>query len=117
MADKKLLRIELRCTIEEKERIQEAAKNANITVSQYLLNANNKNFIYRSSLLKFVEDVAYNDNKLENNINQIAKNFNSKNYVFTDNSLNNLLDNLNRVEEKRTTLIKNLQKIIKLISE
>lgn len=117
MERNKVEHIQIRCTQGEKEAIRLSAKNANLSMSEYLLRVNSKHFVYYSMLLKLIDEVAINDNKLDNNINQIARNFNTPNYVITDDSLKQLIYNLQKVEEKRENLIKNFQKIIKVISQ
>lgn len=116
MAEKRRIRIELRCSKEKKEELKEKAKSLNLTLSQYLLRDRNAQF-NASELLKLVEEVSYNDNKLDNNVNQIAKNFNTNGFVVDDNVLRELLNLLSSVGKKREDLITKLNKLIKILSE
>jgi hypothetical protein len=117
MAEKKIrIRIELRCSQEKKAELKEKAKSLNLTLSQYLLRDRNAQF-NTSELLKLVEEVSYNDNKLDNNVNQIAKNFNTNGFVVDDNVLKELLNLLSSVGKKREDLITKLNKLIKILSE
>lgn len=117
MGNKKQSDIHIRCSEVQKKRIKNEADKLGLTISDYLLNSKNKTFIFRKDLIKLVEEVSYNDNKLDNNINQIAKNFNTNGFVVDDNVLKELLTVLYKVEQKRDNIITSLNKIIKVISE
>lgn len=116
MENKKLSQIHFRCTNSQKKRIQVEAKKMNLTVSEYLLNSKNKVYSSRRELLNLVEKVSYYDNKLDNNINQIAKNFNTNGFVVDDRMLKELLNELYNIGQKREQLNAALHQIIKLMS-
>ena len=109
------IRIELRCSKEKKEYLKNKAKSLNLTLSQYLLRDKNTDF-NTSKLLDIIENISYYDNKLDNNVNQIAKNFNTNGFVIDDAVLRELLENLYNIGKKRESLNESLHKIIKLIS-
>lgn len=117
MGNRKHGRIEVRCSLEQKDRIKSEAEKLGLTVSDYLLNSKNNVFLYRKDILNLVEFLSYNDNKLDNNVNQIAKNFNTNGFVVNDSVLNELLNLLASVGNKRKDLITKLNRIIKILSE
>jgi hypothetical protein len=109
------IRIELRCSKDKKEYLKSKAKSLNLTLSQYLLRDRNTDF-NASELLNIIENISYYDNKLDNNVNQIAKNFNTNGFVVDDGVLKELLEMLYDIGKKREHLNESLHKIIKLIS-
>lgn len=117
MANQKHGRLYLRCSLEQKKEIKSEADKLGITVSDYLLNSKNNTFLYRKDILNLIECLSYNDNKLDNNVNQIAKNFNTNGFVVDDNVLKELLNLLSSVGKKREDLITKLNKLIKILSE
>lgn len=116
MEKKKQTSIHFRCTTAQKKRIKAEAEKLNLSISDYMLNSKSRVFAYRKDLLNLVENVSYYDVKLDNNINQIAKNFNTNGFVVDDKVLIELLNQLSKIGEKREQLNSSLHKIIKLIS-
>lgn len=108
--------ISIRCTEKEKQNILHSAKKFNLSLSAYLLNRR-KSHLYSTFLIKMIDDVANNDNKLENNINQIARSFNTKNIIIDNHLMLDLLDKLYECGKKRDQLMRKLEKIIKIISQ
>jgi uncharacterized protein (DUF1778 family) len=117
MESKKQSDIHIRCSLEQKNQIKSEADKLGLTISDYLLNSKSNTFLYRKDILNLVECLSYNDNKLDNNVNQIAKNFNTNGFVVDDNVLKELLNLLSSVGKKREDLITKLNKLIKILSE
>lgn len=108
--------ISIRCTEKEKQSISYSAKQFNLSLSAYLLN-NRKSRLYSTFLLKMIHSIASNDNKLENNINQIARNLNTNNCIVDNHSFQNILKNLQECAIKREQIVKQLEKLIKIIAQ
>ena len=108
--------IQFRCTVSVKESIRKSAKEVNLTMSEYLSRQNNKHIVHHIPLLKLLESLSYNDMKVENNINQIAKNFNSPNSIITDEKINELIYWLIELGKKRDKIIKEEREIRKILA-
>ena len=108
--------IQFRCTVSVKESIRKSAKEVNLTMSEYLSRQNNKHIVHHIPLLKLLESLSYNDMKVENNINQIAKNFNSPNSIISDEKINELIYWLIELGKKRDKIIKEEREIRKILA-
>lgn len=108
--------IQFRCTVSVKEAIRRSAKEVNLSMSEYLLRQNNKHIVHHIPLLKLMESLSYNDMKVENNINQIAKSINTRNSIVTDEKLNELIYWLIELGKKRDKTIYELNEIRKILA-
>lgn len=108
--------ISIRCTVKEKQDVLLSAQKFNLSLSAYLLNRQRAK-LYSRHLIKMIDDVARNDNKLENNINQIARSLNSNNLIVDNHFIEILLGRLYECGEKREQLMRKLEKIIKIIAQ
>ena len=108
--------ISIRCTEKEKQSISYSAKQFNLSISTYLL-SRRKSRLYSTFLIKMIDNIANNDNKLENNINQIARNLNTNNCIVDNHSFQNILKNLHECAIKREQIGKQLERLIKIIAQ
>jgi|GEM_PF-5167378 len=108
--------ISIRCTEKEKQNILHSAQKFNLSLSAYLLNRR-KSHLYSTFLIKMIDNIASNDNKLENNINQIARNLNTNNCIVDSHSFQNILKSLHECAIKREQIGKQIEKLIKIISD
>lgn len=117
MTDKKRdCDIHFRCTQQEKKKIVEYANQMNLSVSEYMLRLalKKKTIASHKELLSTIHTMSIADNKLENNINQIAHRLNS-NPNISINDLDDIINLLRLVANKRDTSIKEIRKIYKLL--
>lgn len=114
--ENKSARIHIRCTPSEKKEIQYLAKEAKLSMSEYMMRQNKKHVVHHIPLLKLMESLSYNDMKVENNINQIAKNFNSPNSVVTDKKIDELIYWLIELGKKRDKIVKEEREIRKILA-
>ena len=108
--------IQFRCTVSVKEAIRKSAKEVNLSMSEYLLRQNNKHIVHHIPLLKLLESLSYNDMKVENNINQITKQFNRPNIIVTDSKIDELIYCLNELGKKRDKMIYEQKEIRRILA-
>ena len=108
--------IQFRCTVSVKEAIRKSAKEVNLSMSEYLLRQNNKHIVHHIPLLKLLHSLSNNDMKVENNLNQIAKQMNSPNIMVTENKFDELLFCLIELGKKRDKTIYDLNEIRKILA-
>lgn len=114
--EKKDHEINFRCTESEKKRIISYAKEVNLSTSEYLIRIALKRKISNNrKLLLLIHALSASDNKLENNINQIARKLNSSSNV-PENDIMEFIEYLRLVASKRENINQALRKIIKLLA-
>ena len=101
------------CTQEEYEVIRIASENAGLSISDYLLSEYEKN----TEILTLIDEVTNSEKKLDEQMDQMAKEFNDPGYVVSDNDLKKFISQLNQVSESTDSSIERMDKIIKLLSE
>ena len=114
--ENKTATIHIRCTPSDKKEIQNLAKEAKISMSEYLIRQNKKHIVHHIPLLKLMASLSYNDMKVENNINHIAKNFNSHISFVTDEKINELIYWLIELGKKRDKIIIEEREIRKILA-
>lgn len=116
--EKKDHEINFRCTESEKKRIISYAKEVNLSTSEYLIRValKRKTVSNNKKLLLLIHTLSASDNKLENNINQIARKFNNSSNVL-ESDIVELIGYLRLVASKRENINQDIRKIIKLLTE
>lgn len=108
--------ISLRCTEYQKKKITENAKILNLSVSEYLIRIalQKKIIANHKEVLSTAHKLSMADNRVENNINQIAHRLNRQASITLD-DLGDIIDELRRVAIKRDIMITEFRKIYHLL--
>lgn len=108
--------ISLRCTEYQKKKITENAKILNLSVSEYLIRLalQKKIIANHKEVLSTAHKLSMADNRVENNINQIAHRLNRQANITLD-DLGDIIDELRRVAKKRDIMITEFRKIYHLL--
>lgn len=119
MANKKTHDIHIRCTELEKRIILNRAKTLDLSLSEYLLvHGMGKNLkLSPKKVLAVLNKIITDDSKLENNINQIAKNLNANITTFDDKNIEDIVKMLSLVTQKREILFKEVNNIYRVLSK
>lgn len=108
--------ISLRCTEYQKKKITENAKLLDLSVSEYLIRLalQKKIIANHKEVLSTAHRLSMADNRVENNINQIAHRLNRQANITLD-DLGDIIDELRRVAIKRDIMITEFRKIYHLL--
>lgn len=108
--------ISLRCTEYQKRKITKNAKLLNLSVSEYLIRLalQKKIIANHKEVLSTAHKLSMADNRVENNINQIAHRLNRQANITLD-DLGDIIDELRRVAIKRDIMITEFRKIYHLL--
>lgn len=98
-------RIQLRISLEEKEKLKDKAKMAGLSVSEYVVVLNNKKKIYQLTDLK---KISYQIIMIGNNINQVVTSMN-KNKKYNQSQIDLLNKNLNDIKNLFLKIINEIQ--------
>lgn len=98
-------RIQLRISLEEKEKLKDKAKMAGLSVSEYVVVLNNKKKIYHLTDLK---KLSYQIIMIGNNINQVVTSMN-KNKKYNQSQIDLLNKNLNDIKNLFLKIINEIQ--------
>ena len=98
-------RIQLRISLEEKEKLKDKAKMAGLSVSEYVVVLNNKKKIYQLTDLK---KISYQIIMIGNNINQVVTSMN-KNKKYNQAQIDLLNKNLNDIKNLFLKIINEIQ--------
>lgn len=117
MGENKTKSISIRITKRQHHILRKRSDEIGFSISEYVLKS-----VFRKSIiinngivLKAINTLQIRDNKLENNINQIAKKLNS-NAFFSEIERQELKDLISSVGIQRAALAKNIQEFYRLLS-
>lgn len=111
--EKKTETIRFNCTSEEYEAIKLASENAGLSMSDYLIRESDRH----TELLSLIEKVTSNENKLDSDIDQMARKFDNQDQEIVEVDLQSFITQLQKVGESTESSNESLNKILKLLSE
>lgn len=118
MTKNKTARITIRLSKKQDIILRKRATEIGFSISEYMLKSlfGKKMIINNGIVLRSLDTLCTNDNKLENNINQIAKKFNS-NLSLDENEKEELRNLISEAAIQRANLVKNIQEVVRILSE
>ncbi|MDO5664493.1 MAG: hypothetical protein Q4G63_04440 [Bacteroidia bacterium] len=108
-----------RITDEDKNSLNLKAKEYGVTISEFILQQTlGKKTVYKQKeIIRELENIAVRDNKVDNNINQIAKILNTNYKNFDNIMIKDLYKLLDKYIKSQEELSKNIRSMYRLLSQ